>query len=34
MRVNTKDTNWRYLLYTGAMLSTFLLAAGAKWKNH
>jgi hypothetical protein len=27
-------TNWRYLLYVGATLSTFLLAAGAKWKNH
>jgi hypothetical protein len=33
MRLNEK-TNWRYLLYTGLTLSTFLLAAGAKWKNH
>jgi hypothetical protein len=24
---------WRYLVYTGATLATFLLAAGAKWKN-
>jgi hypothetical protein len=34
MRVNTTKINWRYLLYVGATLSTFLLAAGAKWKNH
>jgi hypothetical protein len=33
MREN-KRTNWRYLLYVGATLTTFLLAAGAKWKNH
>ena len=31
---NTNKTNWRYLLFMGATLSTFLLAAGAKWKNH
>jgi hypothetical protein len=24
---------WRYLLYMGAALASFLLAAGAKWKN-
>ena len=30
MRANTK---WRHLLYVGASLATFLLAAGAKWKN-
>jgi len=34
MRVNTKTSQWRYLLYMGATLTTFLLAAGAKWKNH
>jgi hypothetical protein len=30
MRANTK---WRHMLYVGATLATFLLAAGAKWKN-
>jgi hypothetical protein len=34
MRMNTKTSQWRYLLYMGATLTTFLLAAGAKWKNH
>lgn len=31
---NPKSTNWRYLVYMGATLTMFLLAAGAKWKNH
>jgi hypothetical protein len=26
--------NWRHLLYVSATLATFLLAAGAKYKNH
>jgi hypothetical protein len=26
-------TRWRHLMYVGATLATFLLAAGAKWKN-
>jgi hypothetical protein len=30
MRANTK---WRHMLYVGASLATFLLAAGAKWRN-
>ena len=30
MRANTK---WRHMLYVGATLATFLLAAGAKWRN-
>ena len=34
MNRNDRGTNWRYLIYTGATLATFLLAAGAKWKNH
>lgn len=34
MHENTHRPNWRYLLYMGATLTTFLLAAGAKWKNH
>jgi len=25
--------NWRHMLYAGATLATFLLAAGAKFKN-
>jgi hypothetical protein len=31
---STTRMNWRYLIYTGATLTMFLLAAGAKWKNH
>lgn len=34
MNRNDTRTNWRYLTYTAATLATFLLAAGAKWKNH
>jgi hypothetical protein len=30
MRANTR---WRHLMYVGATLATFLLAAGARWKN-
>ncbi len=30
MRANTK---WRHMLYVGASLAMFLLAAGAKWRN-
>jgi hypothetical protein len=30
MRANTK---WRHMLYASATLATFLLAAGARWKN-
>jgi hypothetical protein len=30
MRANTK---WRNLIYATATLATFLLAAGARWKN-
>lgn len=30
MRANK---NWRHMLYVGATLATFLLAAGAKFKN-
>lgn len=26
-------TKWRHVLYVGASLATFLLAAGAKFKN-
>lgn len=33
MRANIAKFPWRRLLYTGATLATFLLAAGAKWKN-
>ncbi len=28
-----KAKNWRHMLYVGATLATFLLAAGAKFKN-
>ncbi len=27
-----RSANWRHLLYTGASLATFLLAAGARYK--
>ncbi len=30
MRANNR---WRHLMYVGAALATFLLAAGARWKN-
>ena len=33
MRANIAKVPWRRLLYTGATLAAFLLAAGAKWKN-
>ena len=33
MRAKIKSIPWRHLLYTGATLATFLLAAGAKYKN-
>jgi hypothetical protein len=33
MRANIAKFPWRRLLYTSATLATFLLAAGAKWKN-
>jgi hypothetical protein len=33
MRANMKSIPWRRLLFTGATLATFLLAAGAKFKN-
>jgi hypothetical protein len=26
--------NWKHLAYVGATFTTYLLAAGAKWKNH
>jgi hypothetical protein len=29
-----KAKNWRHMLYVGATLATFLLAAGARYKNH
>jgi hypothetical protein len=28
-----RNNRWRHLMYVGATLATFLLAAGAKWKN-
>ena len=33
MRAKIKSIPWTHLLYTGATLATFLLAAGAKYKN-
>ena len=33
MRAKIKSISWRHLIYTGATLATFLLAAGAKFKN-
>jgi hypothetical protein len=33
MRAKINAIPWKHLLYTGATLATFLLAAGAKWKN-
>ena len=33
MRAKIAKFPWRHLLFTGATLATFLLAAGAKWKN-
>ncbi len=27
------NNRWRQLMYVGATLATFLLAAGARWKN-
>jgi hypothetical protein len=30
MRANMK---WRHIVYVSATLATFLLAAGARWKN-
>ena len=32
MKANSR--NWRHLLYVGATFATFLLAVGAKYKNH
>jgi hypothetical protein len=32
MRAKINAVNWRYLVYTGASLATFLFAAGARWK--
>ena len=32
MRSKIASVNWRHLLYTSAMLATFLLAAGARYK--
>jgi hypothetical protein len=34
MRAKINSIPWKHLLYTGATLATFLLAAGAKWKNN
>jgi hypothetical protein len=33
MRAKISCISWKHLLYTGATLATFLLAAGAKFKN-
>jgi hypothetical protein len=33
MRAKITAIPWKHLLYTGATLATFLLAAGAKFKN-
>jgi hypothetical protein len=32
--LRARFSKFRALLYTGATLATFLLAAGAKWKNN
>ena len=32
MRDKVQKVNWRHVLYAGATLATFLLAAGARWK--
>jgi len=32
MRTRISNIPWRRLLYTGATLATFVLAAGAKWR--
>ena len=32
MRNRITAISWRQLLYTGATLATFVLAAGAKWR--
>jgi hypothetical protein len=33
MRAKLNAIPWKHLVYTGATLATFLLAAGAKFKN-
>lgn len=33
MRAKFHSIPWKHLVYTGATLATFLLAAGAKFKN-
>ena len=33
MRERMNAIPWKHLVYTGATLATFLLAAGAKFKN-
>jgi hypothetical protein len=32
--MKAKLRNWRHTFYVGATLATFLLASGARWKNH
>lgn len=32
MRIKIASIPWRRLLYTGATLAMFVLAAGAKWR--